>query len=131
MTPASLMEARRAYRWTAALADTLVDRRRRLDGDLDQYLLYMTVVQAEVERSFSPDRGQAGLNALSLAEICGLARETARTKLRRMTGAGLLALRILGAGDQALRDKLLAYRGAMAEESGKKNQHLQQKLAQA
>ena len=92
MTPPSVMEARRAYRWTAALADTLVDRRRRFDGELDQYLLYMTVVQAEVERSFSPARAQAGLNALSLAESCGLARETARTKLRRMTGAGLLAL---------------------------------------
>jgi hypothetical protein len=92
MTAVALTEARRAYRWSCALADTLVDRRRRFDGDLDQYLLYMTVVQAEVERSFRPLRAGAGLNALSLAETCGLARETARTKLRRMTEAGVLAM---------------------------------------
>lgn len=92
MIAPDLAKARATYRWTCALAETLVDRRRRFDGDLDQYLLYMTVVQAEVERSFSPARAPAGLNALSLAESCGLARETARTKLRRMTGAGLLAL---------------------------------------
>ena len=92
MTATSLAEARNAYRRTRALADTLVDLRRRFDGDLDQYLLYMTVVQAEVERSFHPVRASAGMNALSLAETCGLARETARTKLRRMTEAGLLAM---------------------------------------
>ena len=39
-----------------------------------------------------PAPAGAGLNALSLAETCGLARETARTKLRRMTEAGLLAV---------------------------------------
>ena len=89
---APLHEARKAYRWTSALADTLVDVRRRFDGDLDQYLLYMTVVQAEVERTVRQSPAPAGLNALSLAESCGLARETARTKLRRMTEAGLLAL---------------------------------------
>ena len=92
MTPTSLAKARKAYRWSCALADTLVDVRRRFGGDLDQYLLYMTVVQAEVERGFSPGRIPAGSNALSLADACGLARETARMKLRRMTTAGLLAL---------------------------------------
>jgi len=92
MTADALNEARRAYRWSCALADTLVDVRRRFGGDLDQYLLYMTVVQAEVERRFRPARAPVGLNALSLAETCGLARETARTKLRRMTEAGLLAM---------------------------------------
>ena len=85
---APLHEARKAYRWTSALADTLVAVRRRFDGDLDQYLLYMTVVQAEVERTVRQSPAPAGLNALSLAESCGLAR----TKLRRMTEAGLLAL---------------------------------------
>lgn len=88
---ASIAEARRVYRWRSSLADTLVAVRRRFGGDLDQYLLYMTVVQAEMERTLRPG-GPAGLNALSLAEVCGLPRETARTKLRRMTDAGLLAV---------------------------------------
>ena len=86
----SLAEARQVYRRRSSLADTLVALRRRFGGDLDQYLLYMTVVQAEMERTVRPG-GAAGLNALSLAEACGLPRETARTKLRRMTDAGLLA----------------------------------------
>jgi hypothetical protein len=87
----ALDEARQAYRRTRALADTLVGVRRRFAGDLDQYLLYMTVAQAEVEHRLRGRPDPAGLNALSLAETCGLARETTRSKLRRMADAGLLA----------------------------------------
>jgi CRP-like cAMP-binding protein len=85
------VEARQAYRWTAALADILTGLRRRFEGDLDQYLLFMVFVQAEMEQSMSARRGPAvGLNALSVAAACGIPRETARTKLHRLTAAGWL-----------------------------------------
>ncbi len=86
-----LLEARQAYRWTAALADILTGLRRRFDGDLDLYLLFMVFVQAETERVLSGRRGPSvGLNALSVAAACGIPRETARGKLRRLTAAGWL-----------------------------------------
>lgn len=89
--PAPLLEARQAYRWTAALADTLTELRRRFEGDLDLYLLFMVFVQAEMERAISGRRGPpVGLNALSVAAACGLPRETARGKLQRLTLAGWL-----------------------------------------
>jgi hypothetical protein len=86
-----LLEARQAYRWTSALADILTGLRRRFDGDLDLYLLFMVFVQAEMERVVSGRRGPSvGLNALSVAAACGIPRETARGKLRRLTDAGWL-----------------------------------------
>lgn len=107
----ALDEARQAYRRARALADTLVGVRRRFGGDLDQYLLYMAVAQAQVDHSLRQRRDPAGLNALSLAETCGLARETARSKLRRMADAGLLAF----SEDNLLR---LADAGAAEREYG-------------
>lgn len=96
MTPdhsPSLPELKQLYRWTASLFDTLAALRRRFGGDLDQYLLYMLFVQAEMALASSGRRcGSAGLNALSAAEISGIPRETARAKLGRMTGFGLLRL---------------------------------------
>ena len=89
--PAPLLEARQAYRWTSALADILTGLRRRFEGDLDLYLLFMVFVQAEMERVVSGRRGPSvGLNALSVAAACGIPRETARGKLRRLTDAGWL-----------------------------------------
>ncbi len=86
-----LLEARRLYRWTAAFSDALVALRTRFAGDLDQHLLYMVFVQAEMARGLASVRqGPSGLNALSVAEICGIPRETARRKLGMMTAAGLL-----------------------------------------
>ncbi len=89
--PLPLLEARQAYRWTASLADTLTGLRRRFEGDLDQYLLFMVFVQAEMERALSGRRGPSiGLNALSVAAACGIPRETARGKLHRLIDAGWL-----------------------------------------
>jgi hypothetical protein len=89
--PTPLLEARQAYRWTAALADILTDVRRRFGGDLDLYLLFMVFVQAEMERAISGRRGPPiGLNALSVSAACGIPRETARGKLHRLTVAGWL-----------------------------------------
>jgi phosphoribosylaminoimidazole carboxylase, catalytic subunit len=42
--------------------------------------------------------------------------------------AGLLAARILGAGDPALRDKMVAYQEKMAEEVEQKDKNLRSKL---
>jgi hypothetical protein len=84
-------EAKQYYRWTASLAEVLTDLRRRFEGDLDQYLLFMVFVQAEMEHALSGwRRTSSGLNALSVAAACGIPRETARGKLRRLTAAGLL-----------------------------------------
>ena len=89
--PTPLLEARQAYRWTSALAEILTGLRRRFEGDLDLYLLFMVFVQAEMERIVSGRRGPSvGLNALSVAAACGIPRETARGKLRRLTAAGWL-----------------------------------------
>ncbi len=89
--PPPLIEARQTYRWTASLADILTRLRRRFEGDLDQYLLFMVFVQAEMERALLSRRGPAvGLNALSVSAACGIPRETARGKLQRLTEAGWL-----------------------------------------
>jgi hypothetical protein len=89
--PLPLLQARHAYRWTASLADILTDLRRRFEGDLDLYLLFMVFVQAEMERAVKGRRGPSvGLNALSVAAACGIPRETARGKLHRLTEAGWL-----------------------------------------
>jgi hypothetical protein len=89
--PLPLPEAKRAYRWTASLADVLTDLRRRFEGDLDLYLLFMVFVQAEMERALCGRPGASiGLNALSVAAACGIPRETARGKLHRLTDAGWL-----------------------------------------
>ncbi len=89
--PLPLLEARGAYRWTASLADILTGLRRRFEGDLDQYLLFMVFVQAEMERALNGRLGASvGLNALSVAAACGIPRETARGKLHRLTEAGWL-----------------------------------------
>ena len=42
--------------------------------------------------------------------------------------AGLLAVRILGAGDPALQDKMVAYQEKMAEEVEQKDKNLRSKL---
>jgi hypothetical protein len=86
----TLPEARQLYRWTAQLFDILAGLKRRFGGDLDQYLLYMVFVQAEMARTLGGHRPPAGLNALSAAEICGIPRETSRNKLRRLAHIGLL-----------------------------------------
>jgi hypothetical protein len=89
--PPPVIEARRAYRWTSSLADILTRLRSRFEGDLDQYLLFMVFVQAEMNLAANGRRsGPVRLNALSVAAACGIPRETARGKLHRLTVAGWL-----------------------------------------
>ena len=85
------------YRWGGCLSTTLVRVRARFDGDLDQYLLYLVFILADLsqqisrERSFAPNAGdRRGLNALSLSEITRIPRETARRKLLALADAGYL-----------------------------------------
>lgn len=82
------------YRWGGHLSSTLITVRSRFDGDLDQYLLYLVFLLAEISESVP--RGPAtlhrrrGLNALSLAEITQIPRETTRRKLLNLVERGYL-----------------------------------------
>jgi len=93
-------EARSFYRWSCQFSAALVHLRRRFAGDLDLCLLYMVFVQGEMARGLAATEALAkgrnpppprGLNALSVAEICGVPRETARRKLHALTARGLLS----------------------------------------
>ncbi|MDB5440077.1 MAG: hypothetical protein JWM33_2504 [Caulobacteraceae bacterium] len=82
--------------------ETLTRLRGAFDGDLDQYLLLLVFMQGEMSRGLgmleSAARNVAafheprGMNAMSLAEICGIPRETARRKLRRLIERDFVAV---------------------------------------
>jgi hypothetical protein len=89
------------YRWGGHLASCLARVRVRFQGDLDQYLIYLNFILAElsqlVSRADAAARGEEppewtlrGMNALSLAEITGVPRETTRRKLQHLVEAGYL-----------------------------------------
>jgi hypothetical protein len=89
------------YRWGGQLASTLIRIRSHFDGDLDQYLLYLTFLLAElsqvVSRADAEARGDhlsswvhRGMNALSVADITLVPRETARRKLQLLVAGGYL-----------------------------------------
>jgi len=75
------------YRWGGVLSSTLTRIRGRFQGDLDQYLIYLVFLLDDLSqelrsracgRHFAP----RGLNALSIAEVTEIPRETARRKLQ-------------------------------------------------
>ena len=86
------------YRWGGHLSTTLIRIRSRFDGDLDQYLLYLVFLLAELSQTMAatqpnPPRTFArrrGLNALSLADITQIPRETTRRKLLALAERGYL-----------------------------------------
>ena len=85
------------YRWGGHLSATLIRVRSRFDGDLDQYLLYLVFLLAEISESLPRGprppqtfRRRRGLNALSLSDITQIPRETARRKLLALVDRGLL-----------------------------------------
>jgi hypothetical protein len=91
----SLAAARLRYRWCQRWTETLARLRRQFDGDLDQYLLLLVFEQGEMARAVAglegavrkdlPTRPEPrGMNAMSVAEICGIPRESARRKLKRL-----------------------------------------------
>lgn len=84
-----------SYRWCQRWTETLTRLRRQFDGDLDQYLLLLVFEQGEMARAVAclegavrksvPIRSEPrGMNAMSVAEICGIPRESARRKLKRL-----------------------------------------------
>lgn len=85
------------YRWGGHLSATLIRVRSRFDGDLDQYLLYLVFLLAELSESLPRGprppqtfRRRRGLNALSLSDITQIPRETTRRKLLALVERGLL-----------------------------------------
>lgn len=97
-----LDHSKQLYRLGRLLSSTLIRLRVRFAGDLDQYLIYMVFVLSDLSRQLQARAGtaapsaapaeQAGLNALSVADITEIPRETARRKLRLLVEAGYLRL---------------------------------------
>lgn len=89
------------YKWGGILSATLVRIRGRFEGDLDQYLIYLVFLLAQLSRTVAAnevvarggqpmERPPRGLNALSVADITRVPRETARRKLQALAAAGYL-----------------------------------------
>jgi hypothetical protein len=87
------------YAWGSSLSAMLVRVRDRFDGDLDQYLIHLVFVLAELAEAKAPARvrpigtqvrpsAPRGLNALSIAEITRIPRETTRRKLKALVRSG-------------------------------------------
>jgi len=80
------------------LSSTLVRMRARFAGDLDQYLIYLVFLLDDLAREIAVREGPRrtrlaaprGLNALSIAEVTDIPRETARRKLHLMVAAGYI-----------------------------------------
>ena len=82
------------YRWSGQFSSVLIQTRARFDGDLDQYVLYLTFLLSALADSLNSESGAPrrarGLNALSLSEITGIPRESARRKLLLLAANGYL-----------------------------------------
>lgn len=75
------------YRWGGLLSTTLTRIRGRFQGDLDQYLIYLVFLLDDLSqelrsRTYGRHLAPRGLNALSIAEVTEIPRETARRKLQ-------------------------------------------------
>ena len=96
-SPLDVETMRSYYRWGGHLSTALVRIRSKFDGDLDQCLLYLIFLLAELSEAMPRGprppqtfRRRRGLNALSLAEITQIPRETARRKLLALVERGYL-----------------------------------------
>lgn len=89
------------YRWGGLLSSTLIRIRSRFHGDLDEYLIYLVFLLTELAQVVTANEAAArgarprtpsrrGLNALSIADITRIPRETARRKLHGLNAAGYL-----------------------------------------
>jgi hypothetical protein len=84
------------YRWTIALSERLAQMRLSFQGDLDAFLIFLIFAadtlrrSRQVPRSADGDTSQqpGGINALSVSEITGIPRETARRKLQSLITMG-------------------------------------------
>jgi hypothetical protein len=86
------------YRWGGLLSSTLIGVRGRFQGDLDQYLIYLVFLLDDLSREIASRDGarrgrpleQRGLNALSIADVTDIPRETARRKLQLLVAGGYI-----------------------------------------
>ena len=89
------------YRWGGALSAVLTRLRGRYRGDLDQFALHLVLMLSELAAANAAGLARAagatrvvrrtrGLNALSLAEITRIPRESVRRKLAAMAEQGLV-----------------------------------------
>jgi hypothetical protein len=87
------------YRWGGHLSSVLIKLRGAFDGDLDQFLIYLVFMLTELARLRAMEEAVAkgaervisrprGLNALSIADITRIPRESVRRKLAALTAAG-------------------------------------------
>jgi len=101
--PQSAADARLFYRWCQQWTATLTHIRGVFDGDLDLYLIFVVFAQSEMARSLASmelasrglnpqETGPKGMNALSLAEICFIPRETTRRKLKTLVDRDFLRM---------------------------------------
>jgi hypothetical protein len=87
------------YKWGGHLSGVLIKLRRAFDGDLDQFLIYLVFMLTELARTRAMDEALAkgaervlsrprGLNALSIADITRIPRESVRRKLAALGASG-------------------------------------------
>jgi hypothetical protein len=87
------------YKWGGHLSTVLIKLREAFGGDLDQFLIYMLFMLTELARLRAIEDASAkgaerviarsrGLNALSIAEITRIPRESVRRKLAALTASG-------------------------------------------
>jgi hypothetical protein len=100
------------------LFESLLQVRRLHNGDLEEYLiLYALVLTATYDRLERPDVvgvgcEAKGLNLLSISEITGVPRETARRKIYRLMQAGSVLkcddglYHYIGDGEDDIIDKI-------------------------
>ncbi|WP_269714227.1 EAL domain-containing protein [Caulobacter sp. NIBR2454] len=77
---------RRAQTTTAALSGL----RESFGGDLDKLLIYLAAAQVQLDQAVRDERTGGGANALQLAEITGVSRETTRRKVQALVQEGFL-----------------------------------------
>jgi hypothetical protein len=90
------------YKWGGRLSAVLIKLRRAFHGDLDQFLIYLVFMLTELARVQAMEEARAkgakrvasrprGLNALSIADITRIPRESVRRKLAALTASGHVA----------------------------------------
>ncbi len=89
------------YKWGGTFSSVMVRLRGRYDGDLDQFLLHLVFMLTELHGITAANEAKAkgaervvvrrrGLNALSLADITRIPRESVRRKLAALEARELV-----------------------------------------
>src|ERR1700743_1340686 len=93
-TAADRLAAMDVYRTTRSLSETLIPLRPVFHQDLDQMVVYMVSLLGPLHQdtgaACNENAARQGLNALSISQITGIARESTRRKLRGLASAGFI-----------------------------------------